>query len=140
MIYLVVYLIGVFMLFFLTLDSNFSLFLSLKKFKLKNLRYYLHSHNLIDWSTLPVQTNGAFLCMSTDVTKCEWASNVLLFRFVFNSHIRRVLSSLTLSRYLPPGWNIRPRIQLLWPTSVKRHWSVVTSHIFIVLSLEPEQR
>lgn len=126
----------------LTLDLSFvcSCFFGSTSCSISLCFCYLHSHNLIDWSTLPVQTKGAFLCMSIDVTKCKWASRVLLFRFVFNSHIRRVLSSLTLSKNLPPGWNISPLIQLLWPIRVNRHCNVVTSQIFIVLSLEPEQR
>lgn len=62
------------------------------------------------------------------VQKWEWASKVFMQRLFRRSQTRRVLSSLAEVRYLPPGWNARPRTQLSWPIRVNMHSPVPTSH------------
>ena len=51
------------------------------------------------------------------------------------SQIRRLLSSETERRYLPPGWNARPRTQLSCPRSVARHSPVDASQMRMVWKL-----
>lgn len=72
------------------------------------------------------------------LTKWLWASVTTLTHFpsCARSQHRIVLSSLADSRYFPPGWKIRARIQLSCPVRVLM--SVPRpSHILTVLSLEP---
>jgi len=67
---------------------------------IKNQR---HSHTLTVWSTEPVITYGAVLCISRQVRKCVWAFSVLVQRLLAMSQTRRVLSSAAERRNFPPG-------------------------------------
>jgi len=49
------------------------------------------------------------------VVKCSCAFSVFAHLWFLMSQARNVLSSEQLSRYLPPGWNCKPRTQLSWP-------------------------
>ena len=75
-----------------------------------------------------------------DVQKCVWASSVLLHLLCGMFQTRKLLSSEADSKYLPPGCQDRPRIQLSCPTRVKRHRPEDTSHTLIDLSREPEAK
>ena len=72
--------------------------------------------------------------------KCVWASSVLLHLLCGMFQTRKLLSSEADSKYLPPGCQDRPRIQLSCPTRVKRHRPEDTSHTLIDLSREPEAK
>lgn len=75
-----------------------------------------------------------------EVQKCWCAYSVFMHRLLRKSHTRMVLSSLADTKYLPPGWNARPRTQLSWPLRVSRHRPTLTSQMRMVLSREPEAR
>jgi len=75
-----------------------------------------------------------------EVQKCWCAYSVFMHRLLRKSQTRMVLSSLAETRYLPPGWNARPRTQLSWPLSVSRQRPTLTSQMRMVLSREPEAR
>ena len=78
--------------------------------------------------------------LPNDVQKCVWASSVLLHLLCGMFQTRKLLSSEADSKYLPPGCQDRPRIQLSCPTRVKRHRPEDTSHTLIDLSREPEAK
>ena len=78
--------------------------------------YYLspHPHILMTSSTPPV--TSTFLCRSIVDTKWECASLIVLTAFIcFKSHTLIDLSSETLIRYFPDGWNCKARTQLSCP-------------------------
>ena len=72
------------------------------------------------------------------LTKCPCASSIIFTHLPswLKSQQRIDLSSLTLSRYFPPGWKSTLRIQLSWPTRVLIRVPL-ESHNLMVLSREP---
>lgn len=75
-----------------------------------------------------------------DVQKCWCAYRVFMHRLLRKSQTLMVLSSLAETRYLPPGWNAKPRTQLSCPFNVSRHKPTLTSQMRIVLSREPDAK
>ena len=73
-------------------------------------------------------------------TKCWWAMIVFWFLWFSMCQVRSVLSSDAENKYFPLGWNLSCRTQLSCPTKVKRHNPELVSHIFIVLSRDPETK
>lgn len=100
---------------------------------------HLHCQSLRVLSTLPV--TRFFPRMSRHVTKWSCAFKIFLcYLPLLRSQMRRLLSSLVDRRYLPLGWKIKSVTQLSWPWSVIRQRPLFTSHIFIVLSLDPDAK
>ena len=100
---------------------------------------HLQFQTLSVLSTLPV--TKFFPRISIDVTKWSWIFvNFLKHRALVKSHMRIVLSSLTDIRWRPVAVKTRSFTQLSWPTKVTRQRPLFASHIFIVLSLDPDAR
>ena len=103
------------------------------------LTVHLQFHTLRVLSTLPV--TKFFPRMSIEVTKWSWILvNFLKHLALLKSQMRIDLSSLTDIRWRPAAVKTRSFTQLSWPTSVTRQRPLFASHIFIVLSLDPDAR
>ncbi len=80
------------------------------------------------------------LVLPTEVQKWEWASSTFKHLLFAKSHTLKVLSSLADNRYLPPGWNTKPRTQLSWPTNTTTQVFVPISHILILCVIQKKPK